>query len=108
MDAVHAHLQGPVTITRDTILLGKWQSAQPSLIRFLGAQPSNKKAHGDAVQTEQCMDEQGYVYSTSHLCSVRYPKVGAECYSTTWRAKPVTVERPRFSRRRMPSLPTMP
>jgi hypothetical protein len=44
------------------------------------------KAHADAVQTEICMDEQGYIFSTSHLCSVQYPKVGAECYSTTWRA----------------------
>src|ERR1700688_2546380 len=44
------------------------------------------KADGDAVQIEICMDEQGYVFNTSHLCSVLYPKVGAECYSTTWRA----------------------
>jgi hypothetical protein len=44
-----------------------------------------KKAHADAVQTEICMDEQGYVFPTSHLCSVLYPKVGTECYSTTWR-----------------------
>jgi hypothetical protein len=49
-------------------------------------QACDKKAHGDAVKIEQCMDEQGYVFSTSHLCNVRYPKVGAECYSTTWRA----------------------
>lgn len=44
------------------------------------------KADRDPVQTEICMEQQGYVFSTSHLCSVRYPKIGAECYSTTWRA----------------------
>jgi hypothetical protein len=49
-------------------------------------QACNLKAHADALQTEICMDEQGYVFSTSHLCSASYPKVGAECYSTTWRA----------------------
>ena len=31
------------------------------------------------------MDEQGYVFSTSHLCMVSYPKVGEECYASTWR-----------------------
>ncbi|MBR1279467.1 hypothetical protein [Bradyrhizobium sp. AUGA SZCCT0283] len=45
-----------------------------------------KKAQADPVQTEICMDEQSYVFSTSHLCGVLYPNVGAECYSTTWRA----------------------
>jgi hypothetical protein len=44
------------------------------------------KADADAVQTEICMDQQGYVFETSHLCNVLYPKVGAECYSTTWRS----------------------
>jgi hypothetical protein len=52
----------------------------------LAFQACYTKAHADVVQTEICMDEQGYVFDTSHLCSVQYPKVGAECYSTTWRA----------------------
>jgi hypothetical protein len=44
------------------------------------------KAQSNPVQIEKCMSEQGYVFSDSHLCAVSYPNVGAECYTSTWRA----------------------
>jgi hypothetical protein len=44
------------------------------------------KAKADAVQTEKCMDEQGYIFSKSHLCAVSYPDIGADCYEATWRS----------------------
>ena len=39
----------------------------------------------DPVQTEKCMDEQGYVFLSSHLCTVSYPKIGPDCYESAWR-----------------------
>jgi hypothetical protein len=46
----------------------------------------NVRARGNAIQTEKCMDEQGYIFSSSHLCAVSYPDVADECYEATWRS----------------------